>query len=1806
VAVADHVGGTNPAVADPGAASSGATFSTSSFVYSAGLSGTAHAVAPVTLGSADITGVDFGFNFSTVVNTNDSGQGSLRQAITNANTLGGDSSLAQSGRTAGIEHVLFMLSNGTTGSGGSLNLAAGGLRSSNNYFSGGVATIAPTSTLPALTTPMVLDAQAQPGWTLNPLIELNGAAVTATPYGLQLRGGSTVRGFIINRFSQRGINTSVAGGNTISGNWLGLSSTGGAASSAMLFGLFIDTAGDVVGGSTAAARNVVSGCSTGGILVNTNASATRITGNYIGTNAAGSAAVAVAGSKNYGVRVLNATGVQIGGTAAGEGNLISGNDGAGVRLEGNGNVVEGNHIGTNLDGTAALANLLSGVQLAISGASTAQGNRIGGTSSAARNVISGNGLDGLHVIGASIANNDIQGNYIGTNAAGTAAVPNQRFGVYIANDASGNRVGGSASGAGNLISGNVLSGVRMAMAGAANAVRGNAIGVNAVGTAALPNGDMGIYLVQSNGQIIGGAEPGAGNVASGNALDGISINDSSSNTVQGNRIGTNAAGTLALPNQRYGVWLTNTSQNNAIGGINAGEGNTIANSGSDGVNISLGDNSGNTIRGNSIFSNAGLGIDLLGAVGVDANDGVKTALQANLLMDSPVLTSARARGNQLTVAGYVGSAANQSTFASAMVEIFVSDQTSSHGSGKTLLGSLTADASGNFSGTLSMPVSALARGVQLTATATDTSGNTSEFGANFTGLLVDFVVNHNGDAADASPGDGLCQTSTTDQCTLRAAIEELNALGTQAAGTPTLAFALPGCAVGGEAACQIAPSSALSAITAPVDINGQTQPGWSTRPLIELNGSGAGASVNGLWLTGGSSSVRGLVINNFSARGLRFSSGSSYTVAGNWIGIRADGLAAAGNGTFGIQSDRPSVTIGGVTDADRNVIAGNGGTGIFSQGETATIYGNWIGLLPDGLSAAPNQRGIQLSGSGITNTTIGGPLAGQGNVISGNQRPAIRIYDAGANSGIRIQGNRIGLAANQDTPVPNATDPVAEGSVLVDGDTQGVLIGGSGAGEGNIIAATSNASAVVLESSAGTPQAIRILGNSMYGSSELGIDLGKDGVSANDGLTSAAQANNGMDYPVFTGAGVADAGTSITVSGYIGTGTGQAVFAGARVEIFVSDANPTGYGEGKTYLGFLTSDANGRFAGTVSVSAGSINVGDPITATATDAAGHTSEFGPNFSSTTMAALSPGSFNAFDTDTAANALTGVLRSRVAGASTSVDVIALDQSSSGLHVGFTGDVSLRWLDARDDSGAVTGSCRSSWVDLGSAGMASFSSNSRLTVNLTPPASATRSMRLQMSYAGTAGTITSCSTDAFAALPASLAWLGASDGDAATAGTTRTLDNTSASGGVVHRAGRPFTVRAEARTATGAVMTGYDGAPTLAISSCVLPSGCTAGALGGGQVAAAAGVYTHSSVTYSEVGAINLSLTDDSFGAVDTADTPAAARTVSASALAVGRFVPDGYVLSVSRQGQFATANAACMASGSAATFFGQGFGWALTPRVTVTAVNAAGATTLLWADALMTLTGAHATPSLAVAGAGAASLSSSFGTMSISALGSGQALIEPNITDRFLLELASGTLQPTQTPTWTWALAVNDSSQAGVSGNPSITANISSSGPTFDQGGSFHAGRLTLAAAYGDARSGVRALVQLQRWTSAGWVTVTEDRGCATVQPQNLGVDQASGVFSTAGVCASPMAGAVTTRGGRAWISLPASPGGATGRLRLTLAGDAASGTACSGGGTVSLQTLALPWLLSGTAGTGPQAMATWGSPRRDLVLRREIW
>lgn len=407
--------------------------------------------------------------------------------------------------------------------------------------------IAVGSSLPEITDPVVIDGYTQSGASPNsnpPTLGSNAIImieieVSGSLFGLDISAGSsTVRGLAIHGPTQRAIRLLTAGENVIEGNFIGTNAAGDAAPPAPsgFRGVEVDSPNNTIGGTTAAARNVIVAPGTG-VLIQSGATGTAVQGNLLGTNAAGDAGLGV--SLSLGVNVLGEN-TTIGGTAAGAGNVIS-NHVTGVNIVVDGAVVQGNLIGTNVSGTAAIRT--NGTGISVNGSAT--GTIIGGTTPAARNIVSG-GSRGIRVFESTVSNTTIQGNYIGLDITGTTTIGNSSDGIALSSGSSLTTIGGTA--------------------------------------------------------------PGAGNVISGSGDPAIRIGDSHSNTVQGNLIGTDASGEVALGNDFEGVYLDNNSSNNLIGGTEAGAGNTVVSS--TGIGVAVVTGTGNAILGNSIYGSGSPGIDL--------------------------------------------------------------------------------------------------------------------------------------------------------------------------------------------------------------------------------------------------------------------------------------------------------------------------------------------------------------------------------------------------------------------------------------------------------------------------------------------------------------------------------------------------------------------------------------------------------------------------------------------------------------------------------------------------------------------------------------------------------------------------------------------------------------------------------------------------------------------------------------------------------------------------------------------------------------------------------------------------------------------------------------------------------------------------------------------------------------------------------------------------------------------------------------------------------------------------------------------
>jgi Periplasmic copper-binding protein (NosD) len=437
-------------------------------------------------------------------------------------------------------------------------------------------------------------------------LAISGTGVTIAPVdpthaptiGLNFgSAGNQVSGLTVNGFGYQ-LAFGGGGNNVIEGNFIGTNPNGTAAVGGSGGISLISSSGNRIVG------NVMSGLASTALAFSFGSNNNLVIGNFIGTDKSGSKAL---GNRSQGIQLYTSDGNTIGGTSASDRNVISGNAGNGIFIEASSrNLVEGNYIGTDGSGGQAIPNAEDGILVNNLGANPASGNTIGGTSAGAGNIMSGNSGDGVLLVGGLAEQNQVLGNYIGVNASDTAPLGNGLSGVEIS-DALMNTVGGTATGARNVISGNV-TGIYIhstaASLGAGNVIAGNSIGTDKGGTnALLGNKGSGVFI-GSSGNTIGGTSVGAGNIISGNSGDGVFLDGESAtkNQMQGNDIGLNASRTGPLPNLGNGVEILDAIMN-TIGGTTAADRNIISANLGAGVYIHISAASlsaGNVIAGNSI------------------------------------------------------------------------------------------------------------------------------------------------------------------------------------------------------------------------------------------------------------------------------------------------------------------------------------------------------------------------------------------------------------------------------------------------------------------------------------------------------------------------------------------------------------------------------------------------------------------------------------------------------------------------------------------------------------------------------------------------------------------------------------------------------------------------------------------------------------------------------------------------------------------------------------------------------------------------------------------------------------------------------------------------------------------------------------------------------------------------------------------------------------------------------------------------------------------------------------------------------
>jgi titin len=557
--------------------------------------------------------------------------------------------------------------------------------------------------------------------------------------------------------------------NTVSGNYIGIDASGTISLTNTGVGVYIDLGGqnNIIGGNQAGDRNVISRNSLDGVYIHgSTAMSNTVSGNYIGTDPSGTIDL---GNVRHGVNIDGGAKYNtIGGDTAGEKNIISGNGpsgspsvySSGVRIYGSAtmsNTVSGNYIGVDASGTISMSNDIYGVSIK-EGASY---NLVGGDIPGERNIISGNGWDGVYIGYSGTNYNRVSGNFIGLDKNGSGEIGNGFHGVGITGSPQYNTIGGNIEGERNVISGNADNGILIISDATNNTVIGNFIGTDSSGTLIRGNGQNGVDIYNAPNNTIGGSSQGEKNVISGNDYSGVRLfgDSTSGNTVIGNFIGTDVSGNESLGNGEHGVDISDGAHDNTIGGSTPGEGNLMCDSRFSGVSLQDSGTTGNQIIANFIGTAEDKSTDLgNGASGVR----IRLGAQDNIVGPGNVIAfnyhgvtvyAIDTFGNTITqnsiysndymginlennankdipapiISGAVWGSIEVSGTACPGCQVELFESIDNDGEGKQYVGDDFADSSGDYVITVSHLI-----WPYLTATATDVISGTSQFSGVYT------------------------------------------------------------------------------------------------------------------------------------------------------------------------------------------------------------------------------------------------------------------------------------------------------------------------------------------------------------------------------------------------------------------------------------------------------------------------------------------------------------------------------------------------------------------------------------------------------------------------------------------------------------------------------------------------------------------------------------------------------------------------------------------------------------------------------------------------------------------------------------------------------------------------------------------------------------------------------------------------------------------------------------------------------------------------------------------------------------------
>jgi CSLREA domain-containing protein len=1090
----------------------------------------------------------------------------------------------------------------------------------------GMRIIALSADLATITDRVVIDGASDPSYVNSPTVRIDGGGLYS---GLELLSGSsnsTVNALAITGMVGAGISVR-SDGNTFTRNYIG--HTGLFAVANLGEGVYVTGTLNKIGLDNAG--NVISGNQGDNVLLSGSAAQNNtVVANFVGTNASGGNALV---NGRSGIVLANTgSGNVIGGLSTASRNTVSGNGYFGIELIGTttqNTIVQNNLIGTDSIGSMAVGNAAGGLRIWNGASNNLVGGGLGGRNVISGNQGAGIQIDGVTF---ASSNNSIEGNFIGVNASGSLPIGNSAEGIVVG-FALNTTIGGTTALKRNVISANGRTGIVLSAGADYTVIQGNYIGLDYTGFSAYAGlGANGIAMSGATHTRIGGTAVGSGNVISGNTnapsdADGIYVNGGSDTLIEGNLIGFAADGLTPRANYHGGVVFDNTS-NATLGGTDPRAANTIANSP---LGVIVASSSTNVaILGNRISNSSAIpAIDLssgLNGDGLTLNDPLDIDMGANGLQNFPVLLSAQVVANGFSISGSLNSEANKNYRIEFFSSVYLGSlNVTTDGAGNAIFsnelivatvtagenitatatevtgavtfggtsefarntvllspavqvnvaypgGLITNETGGSIAIAYSLSAAPIADVIITFALSDASEASLSVSSLTFTPLnwsatqlvsvnglndaFVDGSVTYTLSAVVTSPGDALFNSpalsplSLTNldndtsnvlvvdtaadvsdgdtssiaalyankgldgKVSLREALLAANATvnGTQ---PDEILFDIGEAMVAG--AHSILLTSLLPEITDAVVINGTTEPDFSTRPVIEI--TGANAVAQGLTISASGSTIKGLAINAFAAQGILIYQGAADTqILGNHIGTDVTGLIARGNGSWGIDviASPGGTVIGGETPTSRNVISNNAqGAIAIGNSQGSSVIGNYLGVASDGLQVMGNGWGIFLN----ANTT--------GTVISNN----------------------------------TIAHSLAQGIVFISPESRAT-----------------------------------ILGNRIYGNTGLGIDFAADGVTVNDVLDGDMGANDLQNFPVLQVATSNGGNSSI-----VGTLNSQALTA-YRIEFFASPAaHVSEYGQGELILGALdvVTDAQGNASFTNNFVGVSIPMGWVVSATAT-------------------------------------------------------------------------------------------------------------------------------------------------------------------------------------------------------------------------------------------------------------------------------------------------------------------------------------------------------------------------------------------------------------------------------------------------------------------------------------------------------------------------------------------------------------------------------------------------------------------------------